>query len=227
MVILAIGEQMLKPGDVVTVYEDPWTEKRPEGEAKLIEKVGDDGEREQWLVKFVFDQSRHPRWIKKGQGDRTPPPSWESLSEAIVREAEIPTFTPALLGLVKQAWETKKDQRFWEWIITPVSEGVTVTLLGTAKPHEFFPKELIEKMHYDEAQRVYHTSSGSNPAKSLQTMLDEAIADKDKAAKGYTVLMQKLRASPNPNLSVAVFGMIQDEKSHKEALEKIKNALGF
>jgi hypothetical protein len=90
---------------------------------------------------------------------RPAPPSWESVSEAVVKEAEIPTFTPALLGLVKKAWETKTDQRFWEWFITPNSDGVAVTLSGTAKPHEFFPKEIIEKMHYDETQKIFVTKS--------------------------------------------------------------------
>jgi len=56
---------MPKAGDVVRIYEDPLTEKKLEGEAKLIEKISDDGEREYWLVEFTRGHERHPRWIKK------------------------------------------------------------------------------------------------------------------------------------------------------------------
>jgi len=63
---------MRKAGDVVRIYEDPLTEKRLEGEAKLIEKVSQDidTEREYWLVEFTRGHERHARWIKKEQKDQ-------------------------------------------------------------------------------------------------------------------------------------------------------------
>lgn len=45
-----------KAGDKVTIYEDPFSQEKPEGEATLFarESIGMDGE-EQWLVKFHGD----------------------------------------------------------------------------------------------------------------------------------------------------------------------------
>lgn len=76
-------------------------------------------------------------------------------SEAVVEEAEIPTFTPAFLSQVKKAWETKEFQTFWDWMIEPASDGVYVRLKGVEKAHEFFPSNIIERMMYDEASKVY------------------------------------------------------------------------
>lgn len=50
------------------IYDDPLTEKKPEGEAKLVKMTMDGVALEQWLVKFVEDGDRaysYPRWIKK------------------------------------------------------------------------------------------------------------------------------------------------------------------
>lgn len=56
-----------KDGDIVKIFEDPLTEQRLEGEAKLISKVREDNDREYWVVEFTRDHSRCPRWIKKSQ----------------------------------------------------------------------------------------------------------------------------------------------------------------
>jgi len=77
------------------------------------------------------------------------------LSEAVVKESEVPMFTPAFLGEVQRAWREKRSTSFWDWLMEPVENGVTVTLRGTKKPHEFFPKDIIERMLYDETKRVY------------------------------------------------------------------------
>lgn len=48
----------MERGDVVTVYEDPITKKKEEGEAKLIERLGDteyNAGNELWIVKFLSD----------------------------------------------------------------------------------------------------------------------------------------------------------------------------
>ena len=54
-----------KPGDVVRIYDDPLTEQKFEAEAKLVEKMLEEPEREYWLVEFTKGHERHPRWIKK------------------------------------------------------------------------------------------------------------------------------------------------------------------
>ena len=64
---------MPKVGDVVRIYEDPLTEKTLEGEAKLIELLSEDTDREYWLVEFTRGHERHPRWIKKESEHGYPP----------------------------------------------------------------------------------------------------------------------------------------------------------
>jgi hypothetical protein len=74
-----------------------------------------------------------------------------------VKEEQIPTFTPAFLNEIGRAWKGRKTMSYWDWLIEPTDLGVNVTLRGTNKPHEFFSGEIIEKMRYDPARRVYHT----------------------------------------------------------------------
>ena len=58
---------VLKPGAVVTVYEDPVTRETPEGEAELLRfELADVFEpREYWLVHFLDDpaDATFYRWI--------------------------------------------------------------------------------------------------------------------------------------------------------------------
>jgi len=75
--------------------------------------------------------------------------------EAVVREEEIPSFSPAFLTEVEKAWKEKRSTSFWDWMMEPTADGVTVTLRGTTKPHEFFPKDIIERMKYDSLRQVY------------------------------------------------------------------------
>lgn len=61
-------ERELKPGRVVNIYEDPITEKKVEGSAKLIKCLikRDDEKKEYWRVKFLSDKyTTSERWIKK------------------------------------------------------------------------------------------------------------------------------------------------------------------
>ena len=45
-----------EPGDIVTVYEDPITEKIIEGKAKLINPIGSSiGDHQYWKVIFIGD----------------------------------------------------------------------------------------------------------------------------------------------------------------------------
>lgn len=60
----------MRPGDVVTIYKDPLTETKREGEAKLVRKISErsfaQGQvEEQWLVRFKGERSTYQRWIKR------------------------------------------------------------------------------------------------------------------------------------------------------------------
>jgi len=49
------------------IYEDPFTQKKEEGKAKLIEKYqagSYPGDQEYWKVKFVGSPQTYLRWIK-------------------------------------------------------------------------------------------------------------------------------------------------------------------
>lgn len=57
----------MKKGDVIMIYEDPFTQKKEEGKAKLIEKYqagSYPGDQEYWKVKFVGSPQTYLRWIK-------------------------------------------------------------------------------------------------------------------------------------------------------------------
>jgi len=62
---------MLKPGDIVEIYQGPQTESDPEGKAKLIKKIDDVKafNLEYWEVEFVEEPlARYFRWIKTTGG---------------------------------------------------------------------------------------------------------------------------------------------------------------
>ena len=49
----------MKKGDIVKIYEDPITKEKPEGQAKLINRISRSGNKvarfETWEVKFLSD----------------------------------------------------------------------------------------------------------------------------------------------------------------------------
>lgn len=47
------------------IYQDPITEQKPEGLAKLSTYLKTDGCLEQWNVRFAHEREVYPRWIKK------------------------------------------------------------------------------------------------------------------------------------------------------------------
>ena len=53
----------MEVGDIVTIYEDPLSCQKPEGEAKLVELLIDDKEMQYWKVESLGEYYR--RWIKK------------------------------------------------------------------------------------------------------------------------------------------------------------------
>lgn len=61
----------MKKGDVVTIYKDPLTQAKPEGEAKLIRRISfGQGPLEEWLVRFKGEWTAYPRWIKRKEGSK-------------------------------------------------------------------------------------------------------------------------------------------------------------
>ena len=57
------GGLSMEVGDIVTIYEDPLSCQKPEGEAKLVELLIDDKEMQYWKVESLGEYYR--RWIKK------------------------------------------------------------------------------------------------------------------------------------------------------------------
>lgn len=49
------------------IYQDPITEKKPEGMAELIKQVGGDSEQELWEVRFKGEKETYIRTIKARQ----------------------------------------------------------------------------------------------------------------------------------------------------------------
>jgi len=55
----------MQKGDIVMIYEDPITEQKPEGKAKLLKLIlGSTYELETWQVKFLNDGVVTARHIK-------------------------------------------------------------------------------------------------------------------------------------------------------------------
>ena len=66
----------MTPGDRVMIYEDPVTQKRPEGRGRLVKKLEginglfkSRGNQEYWLVRFM-DGMECWRWIKVEENER-------------------------------------------------------------------------------------------------------------------------------------------------------------
>lgn len=58
----------MKKGDIVTIYQDPLTEKNKEGQARLLRFINEDHDMEFWEVKFLVAGAEEPlvyRFIKK------------------------------------------------------------------------------------------------------------------------------------------------------------------
>jgi len=60
----------MEKGDTVMIYEDPWTCKKEEGQAKLIQRWDDHGDVEYWEVRFISDGAQVNRFIKKKGGEK-------------------------------------------------------------------------------------------------------------------------------------------------------------
>ena len=56
---------MIRKGHVVTIYEDPLTETKPEGKAELIKLIGEYDSLEEWEIRFCDDNFECSRFIKR------------------------------------------------------------------------------------------------------------------------------------------------------------------
>lgn len=52
-----------KPGDIVTIYSDPFTSEKIEGQAKLVKCLDNDPEMNRWTVRFLSDERDVDRFI--------------------------------------------------------------------------------------------------------------------------------------------------------------------
>ena len=55
----------IKPGTVVTIYQDPTTQSKPEGRARLYKLLIDGYDQQLWRVRFDEDNQYVERWILK------------------------------------------------------------------------------------------------------------------------------------------------------------------
>lgn len=54
----------MKKGDIVKIYDDPYSCEKFEGEAELLRKLKEEqGGQEYWEVKFLLDGFRTQRWV--------------------------------------------------------------------------------------------------------------------------------------------------------------------
>ncbi len=54
----------MEKGQIVTIYEDPVTQTKIEGEAKLLGKIAENTNLEDWKVEFLDDGYRTERVIR-------------------------------------------------------------------------------------------------------------------------------------------------------------------
>ena len=57
----------MRKGQIITIYEDPLTERKPEGEARLLRKIAENDEFEDWEVEFLDNGYVTGRVIQKNE----------------------------------------------------------------------------------------------------------------------------------------------------------------
>lgn len=55
----------MEKGQIIMIYQDPITQQKPEGEAKLLKLEKDDPDQQYWKVRFLSDGFVTFRWIHK------------------------------------------------------------------------------------------------------------------------------------------------------------------
>lgn len=56
-----------KKGEILMIYEDPLTQTKEEGWAKLLRKIMEHDRSEYWRVEFLDDDSVAYRWVTVGE----------------------------------------------------------------------------------------------------------------------------------------------------------------
>lgn len=60
----------MKPGDIVMIFGSPIKLEHPNGQARLIQKLTDNGKLEQWQVEYLDDEGHfYNALIKKPNGE--------------------------------------------------------------------------------------------------------------------------------------------------------------
>ncbi len=70
-------------GETITIYQDPYTQEKPEGEARLVRRLDNHGnpEMERWRVAFLTDREvTYDRWILKDAVDSEAGPPYSGPS---------------------------------------------------------------------------------------------------------------------------------------------------
>jgi len=213
--IIVVLVSNLKPGETVKIYEDPWTQKKLEGEAKLIERLQQDSDREYWLVEFTDSHERHPRWIKKKtEYERT---SAQEKETARVNYARA-LASKVCIGL--PAGETRNKCLREEF-------HKAYTMLLQRKEDHHSPE--------DKGDVTYPWKLPLQ--ENLCERLEQFIMDEEKGISdylGYINLMNEAFRHPEPakvpedllrQLLVAVNRIVEEERSHVEMLKRIKERL--
>jgi len=220
----------VKPGDVVNIYEDPWTETKVEGKAKLIERLQKQDEREYWLVEFVDGHKRHTRWIKAHSGNLDGARRFEIVrkvhDEKLVRIGLREGVTRKEANLRAQYLDsllsTQERAQGVRHVVKELSpqEVEQLEKEGTRKGNP--DGELKAPTPREVYERLFPKGQPSEP---ICTRLQGFIDDEDGAIEDYRGLMRELRQSERPDLAIVAWRIAEDEERHREDLKKVKEAL--
>ena len=203
--IIVVLVSNLKPGETVKIYEDPWTQKKLEGEAKLIERLQQDSDREYWLVEFTDSHERHPRWIKK----KTSTSPTEELYDENVDFDKL---------LEQCDWDKERFEAKLAQIekTLPKTTGITS---GTGKFWYRFNEWKREADYVSE-----HHSEGSKP-KTICSKLQDAIEEEQKAVDEYEELWKELDRLGQKGYATGIIRIAEEERSHRDTLKRIKEVM--
>lgn len=222
----------LKIGDVVTIYEDV-AETTVEGDAKLVEKLEFDADREKWLVEFTKDHKRAVRWIKK----QTEAKEFLERAKAMAHILAANPFAPNT-----PEWQQWRREIMKKYSSNPGPQVQARLYPWQARFAEALAREIIAKGHFvrpdletlenkiKDMATEYQKEWGEPESKptlegSLCDRLQAFICEEENGATTYEALMRELREGEQSSLSVAVWSIVQEEREHAETLRKIKSAL--
>ena len=214
-----------KVGDVVKIYEDPLTEKKLEGEAKLIQQLSEDVEREFWLVEMTRGHERHPRWITK-KGEHHYPPGHSS------HRVEINSFvTEVTFDLGARSIGVYGRDRVVLWSVSetsyapPLPDKVSINQYVTEIKFDF-DKNMLDVYGTNHVLLWGIQTSVAEPesfCKRLQYFIDE----EEKGIGEYESFVQAFykELAAQPGALEMVNRIIEEQRSHVERLKRIKEEM--